>query len=41
MVCNKLETGFDEPRLSVLYLDRWEMSDSRLTHLLGGISRAT
>ena len=22
MVCNKLETGFDEPCLAVMYLDR-------------------
>lgn len=39
VVCNKLETGFDEPRLAVMYLDRCLESDLKVVQVLSRINR--
>ncbi|CAJ1332364.1 unnamed protein product, partial [Effrenium voratum] len=39
VVCNKLETGFDEPRLSVMYLDRCLDSPVKMVQVLSRVNR--
>ncbi|CAL1142764.1 unnamed protein product [Cladocopium goreaui] len=39
VVCNKLETGFDEPRLAAMYLDRCLESDVKMVQVLSRINR--
>ncbi|CAK9074167.1 unnamed protein product [Durusdinium trenchii] len=39
VVCNKLETGFDEPRLAVLYLNRCLESNVKVVQVLSRINR--